>query len=129
MLRQITPLKIHAPLDLYSHGVSVTGPARLLFCSAQLGLASNEWIPPTVEEQTALCFENIRAILAEAGMALSDLVRLTAYVCDRQHLDGYVTVRDRYVTLPPPASTLLIVAGFSRPELLVAVEAVAAKAA
>jgi enamine deaminase RidA (YjgF/YER057c/UK114 family) len=37
-------------------------------------------------------------------------------------------VRDRYVMLPPPASTLMIVSGFTRPEFKVEVEAIAAKA-
>ncbi len=40
-----------------------------------------------------------------------------------------MAVRDRYVGDPPPASTLMIVAGFTRPEFLVEVEAVAAVAA
>jgi enamine deaminase RidA (YjgF/YER057c/UK114 family) len=39
---------------------------------------------------------------------------------------GYMKVRDRHVGNPPPASTLMIVAGFTRPEFLVEVEAIAA---
>jgi enamine deaminase RidA (YjgF/YER057c/UK114 family) len=41
---------------------------------------------------------------------------------------AYMAVRDRYVTQPPPASTLMIVSGFTRPEFKVEVEAIAAKA-
>jgi enamine deaminase RidA (YjgF/YER057c/UK114 family) len=43
-------------------------------------------------------------------------------------MSPYMAVRDRYVTLPPPASTLMIVSGFTRPEFKVEVEAIAAKA-
>jgi enamine deaminase RidA (YjgF/YER057c/UK114 family) len=39
-----------------------------------------------------------------------------------------MAVRDRYISDPPPASTLMIVSGFARPEFLVEVEAIAAKA-
>jgi len=39
---------------------------------------------------------------------------------------GYMTVRDLNVRDPPPASTLMIVSGFSRPEFLVEVEIIAA---
>jgi len=39
----------------------------------------------------------------------------------------YMAVRDRYVALPPPASTLMIVGGFTRPEFTVEIEAIAAK--
>jgi 2-iminobutanoate/2-iminopropanoate deaminase len=39
----------------------------------------------------------------------------------------YMEVRDRFVADSPPASTLMIVSGFTRPEFLVEIEAVAAK--
>ena len=37
-----------------------------------------------------------------------------------------MSVRDRMVGDPPPASTLMIVSGFTRPEFLVEIEVVAA---
>jgi enamine deaminase RidA (YjgF/YER057c/UK114 family) len=40
---------------------------------------------------------------------------------------GYMAVRDRRVSNPPPASTLMIVTGFTREAFKVEVEAVAAK--
>lgn len=60
-------------------------------------------------------------------MSFTDLVRINAYVTDRAHMGAYMAVRDRYVALPPPASTLMIVSGFTRPEFKVEVEAIAAK--
>ena len=82
----------------------------------------------TVAEQGECCFETIRAILSGAGMGFVDVMRLGAFVTRRQDIQGYMRVRDRYVGAPPPASTLVIVAGFTRPEFLVEVEAVAAGA-
>lgn len=38
-----------------------------------------------------------------------------------------MAVRDRYALEPKPVSTLIIVTGFTRPELLVEVEVTAAK--
>ena len=40
-------------------------------------------------------------------------------------MKGYMEVRDRFVADPPPASTLMIVSGFTRPEFLVEVEGAA----
>jgi enamine deaminase RidA (YjgF/YER057c/UK114 family) len=40
---------------------------------------------------------------------------------------GYMKVRDEFVMDPPPASTLMIVQGFARPEFKVEVEAVAGR--
>jgi enamine deaminase RidA (YjgF/YER057c/UK114 family) len=61
-------------------------------------------------------------------MGLEDVVRINAYVTKREHMAGYMAVRDRTFGEPPPASTLMIVSGFTRPEFLVEIEVVAAKA-
>ena len=96
--------------------------------SLQLGISPDDEVPERCDAQAALCFEAIGACLAEAGMSFADIVRINAYVTDRAHMGAYMTVRDRYVALPPPASTLMIVSGFTRPEFKVEVEAIAAKA-
>lgn len=126
-LESLDPPSLHPPFARYSHGVAVPAGARLAFCSGQLGIAADGTVPEGAEEQAALCFAAIAAILAEAGMALSDIVRVNAYVTGREHMAGYMRARDRAVASPPPASTLMIVGGFTRPEFLVEVEAVAAK--
>lgn len=74
-----------------------------------------------------LCFEAIGACLAEAHMSFADIVRINAYVTDRTYMAPYMAVRDRYANSPPPASTLMIVGGFTRPEFKVEVEAIAAR--
>lgn len=127
MLRAITPPSLRPPFARYSHAVEVEAGARLVFCSGQLGIAADETIPDSVEAQTELIFAALGAILAEAGMGLRDIVRLNAYVTGRDHLAGYMAVRDRLVASPPPASTLMIVSGFAREAFKVEVEAVAAK--
>jgi enamine deaminase RidA (YjgF/YER057c/UK114 family) len=126
-LRHLVPKGLRAPFARYSHAVEVAPGARWLVCSGQLGIAADDQIPEATEAQAALCFEAIGACLAEAGMTFSDIVRINAYVTDRVHMAPYMAVRDRYVALPPPASTLVIVGGFTRPEFKVEVEVIAAK--
>jgi enamine deaminase RidA (YjgF/YER057c/UK114 family) len=127
MLRHLAPPQIRAPFARYSHAVEIPAGARWLLCSGQLGISAHDNIPETAEEQAVLCFEAIGACLAEANMSFADVVRINAYVTDRAHMVPYMTVRDRYVIQPPPASTLMIVSGFTRPEFKVEVEAIAAK--
>lgn len=122
-----TPASIRPPFARYSHGIEVPPGARLLVCSGQLGIAQDETIPEGAGKQTELCFENIGAILAEAGMAPADIVRINAYVTDRAYLADYMAVRDRFIADPPPASTLMIVSGFANPVFKVEVEVLAAK--
>ena len=128
MLRYLVPKKIRTPFARYSHAVEVPPGARWLLCSGQLGISAGDEIPEDAEAQAALCFEAIGACLDEAGMSFADIVRINAYVTDRAHMGPYMAVRDRHVTLPPPASTLMIVSGFTRPEFKIEVEAIAAKA-
>ncbi|HYC26206.1 MAG TPA: RidA family protein [Roseiarcus sp.] len=128
-MRRLTPDSIHPPFARYAHGVEVPAGARLVFCSGQLGIGLEGVIPPDVEGQARLCFAAIAAILAEAGMGLADLVRLNAYVVSADCLAGYMKVRDEFVGDPPPASTLMIVQGFARPEFKVEIEALAARKA
>ncbi len=127
MIKPVTPSDIHPPFARYSHGVEVPAGHRLVFCSGQLGIGLDETIPPDAEGQTRLCFENIRSILAAAGMTLSDIVRINAFVSGREHLAGYMKTRDQFFHDPPPASTLMIVSGFAREAFVVEVEVVAAK--
>jgi enamine deaminase RidA (YjgF/YER057c/UK114 family) len=127
MLRRLIPVGMSPPLARYSHAVEIPAGARLLLCSGQLGIAADGSVPEGAEEQSALCFGAIGACLAAAGMDFGDIVRLNAYVTDRAHMAPYMVVRDRYLGPHPPASTLMVVTGFSRPEFKVEVEALAAK--
>jgi enamine deaminase RidA (YjgF/YER057c/UK114 family) len=125
-MKALTPASIRAPFARYSHGVEVAAGSRLVFCSGQLGIAADEAIPEDAGAQADLCFANISAILAEAGMTLANIVRINAYVTDRAHMPAYMQSRDAHVGTPPPASTLVIVSGFTKPEFKVEIEVVAA---
>ncbi|MEP3279307.1 MAG: RidA family protein [Stappiaceae bacterium] len=124
-----TPQSIRPPFANYSHGVEIPPGHRLLVCSGQLGISAEDAIPADVGGQTKICFENIQAVLVSAGMDLSNIVRINAYVTGREHLKGYMHARDEFVGSPPPASTLMIVSGFAREEFLVEIEVLAASPA
>jgi len=125
---EITPGGIAPPFGQYSHGVAVPAGRRLVVTSGQLGLAADGHVPDDVQDQAEICFANIAAILAEAGAGPADVVRLNAYVTRRADFPGYMAARDAWLAGSgrQPASTLMIVAGFTRPEFLVEVEALAA---
>ena len=128
MKRPINPSAIRAPFAAYSHAVQVMAPARMVFASGQLGVSPDDHVPEDVEAQATLCFENISAILAEAGMTMNDVVRFTGYVTDRAYFPIYGAVRSRYVPGNAFASTLVIVSGFTRPEFKIEVEVTAVRA-
>ena len=127
MIKRLTPGGIHPPLARYAHATEVPAGARWLVLSGQLGIAADGTVPADALGQATICFENIIAILEEASMEVSDLVRLTTYLTDEADLKGYMQVRDRFVADPPPASTLLVVNSFSKKQFKVEIEAIAAK--
>ena len=124
----LSPPDIRPPFGRYHHGVAVPAGSRFIYTSGQLGVRADDSVPETIEEQAEICFAAIRAILAEGGMTLADVVRLSAFVTKREDMRRYMAVRDRFIGDPAPASTLFIVSGFTRPEFLVEIEAVAARA-
>ncbi|SFO93845.1 Enamine deaminase RidA, house cleaning of reactive enamine intermediates, YjgF/YER057c/UK114 family [Mesorhizobium sp. NFR06] len=126
MFKYLAPKSIKPPFARYSHGVEIPAGKRLVLCSGQLGIGPDDDVPEDAGAQTELCFKNISAILSEAGLTLNDIVRINAFVTDRAHLQPYMDVRNRLFSDPAPASTLMIVSGFARPEFKVEVEVFAA---
>jgi enamine deaminase RidA (YjgF/YER057c/UK114 family) len=114
-MRSLAPAEIAPPFARYAHGVEVPAGHRLVATSGQLGLAADGRVPEGAEAQAAICFANITRILAEAGMG-------------RAHMAGYMSARDAWLAglTRLPASTLVIVQGFTRPEFVVEVEVTAA---
>src|SRR6218665_3940869 len=126
MTTALDPKDIHPPFAPYSHGVVVPPGQRLVFCSGQLGIPADKTIPPDCAGQTRLCFDNVAAILREAGLDLGHIIRINAYVTGREHLADYMAVRNSLFAAPYPASTLMIASGFARPDFVVEIEAIAA---
>jgi 2-iminobutanoate/2-iminopropanoate deaminase len=126
MHKPLSPATIHPPFSAYSNGAEVPAGQRLVYCSGQLGIGADGTIPESAAAQAELCFDNIAAILAEAGLGLEHVVRINAYVSAREHLRAYMDVRNARFSAPLPASTLMVDAGFARPEFVVEVEAIAA---
>ncbi|MEM1236204.1 MAG: RidA family protein [Pseudomonadota bacterium] len=128
-LKSLNPASIAAPFGNYSHGVALPAGAALVMTSGQLPLAADGSVPDGARAQADLCFQNCEAIITEAGLGPADVVRIVAYVTDRAHMKDYMAARDAWLGQREalPASTLLIVTGFTRPEFLVEVEVTAAR--
>lgn len=127
-MKPLGPKGISKPLAAYSHGIECRS-RRLVVTSGQLPLAPDGTIPDGAYAQAQLCFDNIGKILNEAEMSPANVIRINAYVTHRDHMRGYMDARDDWVpeTAVLPASTLVIVSGFTRPEFLVEVEVIASE--
>ena len=123
------PASIAAPIGTYSHGIETPPNARWLHVAGQVAVRKDGSVPATIEEQTVVAWENIVAILASAGMQVTDIVKINQYLTDPAYFPAYAGARRRLLGEHRPASTLVMISALVKPEFLVEVEVVAASAA
>src|SRR4030081_3782009 len=128
MLKIHNPRSVAAPIGTYSHGVEVPPGARWLHVAGQIGVRPDGSVPATIEEQTEVVWQNILAVLADAGMGIGDVVKITSFLTRHENFPSFAQVRAKFLGSHRPASTLLVISSLARPEFLVEVEAIAAKA-
>ncbi len=78
----------------YSHAVAV---GNLLFTSGQIGIrpSTGAVAEGGVREQTMQVFENLRAVLAEAGADFTDVIKATVFLTD---LNDFAAVNEVYAS-------------------------------
>jgi enamine deaminase RidA (YjgF/YER057c/UK114 family) len=72
--------------------------------------------------QTLQAYRIALEALARAGATVGDVVRTRAYLRDAAHFDGAGRAHKELFGDVRPASTMLVVAGFVHPDMLVEVE-------
>lgn len=77
------------------------------------------------DDQVRQTFKNIEATLKRAGGSLSDMVTMTVFIRDVRHGDRFVELRREILIKDFPASALVTVAGFARPDIQIEVMPVA----
>jgi enamine deaminase RidA (YjgF/YER057c/UK114 family) len=113
----------------FNQGEVVEGHRRTLFCAGQTSVDA-EGTPQhagDMSAQVALATDNLEAVLREAGMSLSNVVRLNIYTTDVDtFFEHYGTLASRTAAAgAAPPGTLLGVARLAFPELMVELEATA----
>ena len=94
----------------YSQAIKANG---LVFVSGQLALAPghSEVAADTIEEQTRQVFDNLDAILTEAGSGLDRIVKTTVFLASLDDFQGMNSVYAERVGNTPPARSTIEVAG------------------
>lgn len=128
MNTKLNPKSVPKPLGAYTHTIKVPKDSEWLVLSGQVGVDAKGKLAVGIRKQSEQVFRNILACLKENGMAKKDLVKFTVYLTDSRLIDEYRAARKRIIgdaTLP--TSTLVIVQGLAAPEMLIEIEAWAAK--
>ena len=83
-------------------------------------------VPDTIEAQAETCWQNIIAILADAGMAIQDLVKITTYLVRPEDIAAAGAARAKHFGDARPGSATIIIKALVNPSWLIEIEAVAA---
>lgn len=124
MTKRATPTPIatdQAPAAIgpYAQAVKV---GNLLFTSGQIPLGLNgEVVAGGVEEQTHQVFANLKAVLAEAGAELHDVVKATVFIKDMGQFAAINSIYAEYFGDHKPARSTVEVARLPK-DVLVEIE-------
>ncbi len=128
MNQHLNPDTVSAPLGAYSHTVRVPANAEWVAIAGQVGMSRSGRLASGIEKQAEQVFRNIVACLRAHGMGKGDLVKLTVFLTDSRHITPYRAARKKILGDDVvPASTLLIVDGLASPDMLIEIEAWAAR--
>ncbi len=102
-----------APIGPYSQAVECGG---FLFCSGQVGLdpATGEMVTGGVAAEARRALTSLGAVLTEAGLGFSDVVKTTIYLVRMEDFAAVNEVYAEFVLPPFPARATVAVAALPR---------------
>jgi len=127
-MKRSDPDQVHRPLGAYSHMITVAAGADLIFVSGQVGADRQGVVRGGAREQARQALANLMACLRQGGLSAADVVRLTVYLTDASGIEEMAAERRAvFGDTTHPTSTFLVVTALARPDLLVEIDAIAAK--
>ena len=123
MSDRIIPASQQAMYDNFHFAPGVKA-GNLLVMSGQVGMDGSGKCPEDLVEQYRLAFQNVEAVLLEAGGDLSSVVELTSYhIGMREHLRDFIAVKDELIKEPYPAWTAIGCTELAMPGAVVEIRA------
>lgn len=119
---------VASQIGKYSDAIEVPPNTRWLYTSGTPGLALDGQLPADITGQAEIAWSHVIALLSRANMGVEDLVKVTHYLLRAEDVPAYVKVRTKFLGDARPASMLLIVPELVKPDFLLEIEAIAARA-
>src|ERR1700759_1584321 len=119
---------VASQIGAYSDAIETEPNLRWLLTAGTPGLSTTGDLPNDITAQADLAWEHVIGVLERAGMTVADVVKVTQYLTRAEDIPAYAKVRTRFLGQASPASMLLVVSQLVRPEFLIEVEIIAAKA-
>ena len=108
MKKEVKTSKAPLPVGPYSQALQ---HGNFLFCSGQIAIdpKSNEVLKGSVQEQAVLVMENIKSVLAEAGLSFSNVTKTTIFLTKMSDFATVNEVYAKYFQAPFPARSTVAV--------------------
>ena len=125
MKTRISTAKAPAAIGPYSQGVDL---GNMVFTSGQLGIdMTTGTLPEGVEAQAKCSLENIKSILAEAGLSMDNIVKTVVFIKDMNDFAKVNAIYSQYINGEIlPARSCVEVARLPK-DALVEIEAIAVR--
>ncbi len=113
MKKSLSSFAAPAAIGPYSPGIDA---GSTIYLSGQLPVdpATGNFPSDDIGELTAQCFKNIEALLAEAGLGLSDVVKVNVFLADMADFAAVNAVYATFFTEPYPARSCVQVAALPK---------------
>ena len=112
----ISTEKSPAAIGPYNQGIVAGG---VLYTSGQLPIHPVTGdVPSTIEEQTALVLENLKAIIESAGATMDNVVKCTVYIQNMSEFAAMNQVYSTYFSDNPPARACVEVSKMAKNALV-----------
>jgi 2-iminobutanoate/2-iminopropanoate deaminase len=107
-ITRINPDGLSKPLANYSHVVTAEGAQKLVFCAGQVAAdADGNVLPPDdFDAQAKMVMENLTRALAAGGAKISDVTKITIYICNPHDVPKARKILAMHFAGNPPGSTL-----------------------
>ena len=107
-MKAISTKKAPAAIGPYSQAIRV---GNLVYTSGQIPIdpATGAFVEGGIKEQTRQSLTNVRAILSEAGLAMSDVVKTTVFMADMNDFAEMNAVYAEFFAEPYPARSAVAV--------------------
>jgi 2-iminobutanoate/2-iminopropanoate deaminase len=121
---------IRNPTNGHTHrSVEIPPNSRILFISGQTATDDKGFTPPDADTQADIVYAKVVQTLKDAGMDVADVVKTNLYMTNPADIGAIVKAGKKYFGSHAQAGTLVYVSGLAKPEVLLELEAVAAKKA
>ncbi len=102
----VVPPQRHALYERHRYSPAIRANG-LLFVSGQVGSRPDGSPEPALDDQVRLAFQNLNAILAEAGCSFDDVIDVTVFMVDpERHFErAWAVAAEYWGTAPYPTAT------------------------